>query len=342
MKNIYFILALILIPALHSCENEPISKADPSLVIEVNSELYNLILKSASNDFENDITCIDFNYSFTLVIYDEDMEILDYQIIRSDIEFSDFLGSLEEGKSISLSYPISSVLENGETYIINNNDELKEAIDKCINADTVSTYNRILTQTSCNWKIDHLDGPNREYAGAYFEVRTSGNAGLSFQDNSYGGTWITYFIENELHLNIFITGDEAVSTVWNFDWKVISFTDESMVIDNGINRFELLKGCVDPCIKFFFEECEISPGVARFDLESYFECFFPYSGISDASGVSWKYYKTFEDMEAGINPIVNLIYENTINPEVIYVRFDDINTGEFITVVPIILKAINC
>src|SRR5690606_37479481 len=105
-----------LFPFFISCENEPIGKADPSKVIQVNSELYNLVLKAAGKDFENEITCIDFNYPFTLVIYDEQMEILDYQLVKSDIEFSEFLGNLAEGKSISLSYPITSVLENGELY----------------------------------------------------------------------------------------------------------------------------------------------------------------------------------------------------------------------------------
>lgn len=342
MKILKYFLIVLLFPILNSCEIEPVGKADSSLAIKVNSELYNLLERAAGNDFEIGITCIDFHYPFTLVIYDEDMDVFAYQIIHDDIEFSQFLGSLEEGKSISLSYPISSVLESGETYSINNNEELKEALDKCIDAEILATYSRILTENSCNWKILHLDGPNSEYEDAYFEVRTSGNAGLYFQDESYAGTWITYFIENELHLNIFITGDEQVSNVWNFDWKVVSFDDESMVLKNGINTFQLLKRCLEPCIGFVFEECEFSPGIAVFDLDSYFDCFLPYSGITDPSSVSWKYYKTFEDMESGINPIADLIYENTMNPEVIYVRFDDINTGEFITVVPLILKAINC
>jgi hypothetical protein len=47
-------------------------------------------------------------------------------------------------------------------------------------------------------------------------------------------------------------------------------------------------------------------------------------------------------MLEGINPITNLMYENTENPQVIYVRFDDIITGVQVSGVPIVLKAINC
>ena len=117
-----------------------------------------------------------------------------------------------------------------------------------------------------------------------------------------------------------------------------------MEIKNGIDTFRLEKECTDPCIKFFFEECETTTdsGIAVFDLESYFDCFFPLTGIPDPSTVEVSYYETYGDMMEGTNPIMNLQYENNINPQVIYIRFDDINTGELVTSLPIILKAINC
>lgn len=344
MKTFWFITILILPLFYTSCENEPISKADPSQVIQVNSELYNLIERAAGNDFDNQITCIDFHYPFTLVIYDENMDIFGYQVIKSDSEFSEFLETLLEGQSISLSYPITSILNNGQPYEITNNAELKEAIDKCLYADTVITCNNILTETSCIWKINHLDGPNTLYEGAYFEVSNFGNAGLYFQDNAFGGTWINYFIEDELHLNIFLAGDENVMEDWNFDWKVIGFDEQQMEITNSIDTYQLVKDCYEPCRKFLFEECETEPGTGRaiFDLESYFDCFFPLTGISDPATVTWRYFETFEDVMAGTNPITNLMYLNTVNPQIIYVRFDDASTGNQLLFVPIILKAIDC
>lgn len=335
---------LLLLMLLFSCENEPLGKADPSNVITVDSELYNLIQRAAGNNFENELTCIDFNYAFTLIVYNENMDIIAYQVINNDLEFSAFLGGLEEGKSISLSYPITSILDNGQPFEINSNEELKEALDQCIEADTITTCNNILTETSCFWEVTHLGGPNTQYEGSHFQVSSSGNAGLYFQDNSFGGTWITYFIENKLHLNIFITGNEEVSTDWNFDWKVVAFDEFQMEIENGTDHFLLVKNCFEPCRKFLFEECETEPGsgIAIFDLESYFECFFPFTGISDSSTVTWSYYESEEDMILGLNPIEDLMFRNTFNPQIIYIRFDNINTGEMVTSIPIILKAINC
>lgn len=342
--KILFLSFLVLLPFLYSCENEPIGKPDPSSVIAVDSELYNLIQRAAGNDFENNISCIDFNYAFTLIIYNGNMDVVGEEVIRSDTEFSEFLDGLEEGKSISLSYPITSNLQNGQPLVINNNEELKEAIDKCLEADTIGTCNGILTETSCIWKINNLDGSNTKYDGSYFEVSNSGNVGLYFQDRSFGGTWITYFIDSQLHLNIFITGDDEVSNDWNFDWKVISFDDSQMLLENGMDQYLLTKDCYEPCRKFLFEECETEPGSGKaiFDLESYFDCFSSFTGITDFTTVSWSYYETYEDMEAGTNPIPGTMFENSLNPQVIYVRFDDINTGEFVISQPLILKAINC
>ncbi len=344
MKKLAYIPLILLFTLFGACENEPIGKANASEVIQVNSELYNLIVQAAGKDFENEITCIDFNYAFTLIIYDENMDIFGYRVIHSDGEFGAFLGTLEEGQSISLSYPITSVLDNGQPFVINNNEELKAAIDKCVDFDTMTSCNTILTQSKCIWKIEPQNDSNNEYEGAYFEVSYRGNVALNVQETALGGTWVTYFIEDELHLNIFLTGDENIVEDWNFDWKIVTFSESLMEITNGTDTYRLIRECYDPCKSFLFEECELEPGsqTAIFDLESYFDCFFPLSGISDRASVAVSYFETYEDMSQGTNPILNLLYENNINPQVIFIRFDDVNTGELVTYLPIILKAINC
>ena len=343
MKNFQFWL-LLLFPILLSCENEPIGKPDPAALVAVNSELFQLVQKAAGNDFENGITCIDFNYPFTIIIYNEELDEIGRQLISRDLEFSEFLGNLEAGKLISLSYPITSILDNGEPYEINNNQELKEAIDKCIAAETIASCINILTETSYIWQVNFRSGTNGQYEGSQFMVSNLGNAGLNFQNDAFFGAWTTYFIEDELHLNIFITGDEQVAEDWNFDWKVVRFNDTQMLIDNGVDRFLLLKDCGEPCVKFIFEECELEPGSGKaiFDLDAYSECLFPLTNIDDPATATLSYYTTYEDLLAGTNPIVDLQYENVVNPQIIYVRFDDIETGEMLDNIPIILKAEIC
>ncbi len=100
------------------------------------------------------------------------------------------------------------------------------------------------------------------------------------QENTFGGTWVTYFIENN-YLNIFITGDENVSNDWNFDWKVVNFDESQMEIENGTDRFLLTKECYEPCRKILLKNVkQTNSGSAVFDLESYFECFFPFSALN--------------------------------------------------------------
>ncbi|MBT0607292.1 hypothetical protein [Aequorivita echinoideorum] len=344
MKKLLSTLAILNLVFLMGCETEPLDKADPNKVIQVDSELYDLVTKAASNDFENPITCIDFNYPFTLIVYNESMEIIAYETIGTDIYFSEFLGSLEAGKSISLSYPITSILDNGEPYEINNNEELKDAIDKCIKADTVGNCNNILTAPDCIWTITHLEGPNAQYTGATFQVTNFGNAGLHYNDEAFAGTWITYFIEDELHLNIYITGNESISEDWNYDWKILDFNENEMTISNNIDTFKISKNCGEPCQKFLFEECETEPGSGKaiFNLESYGWCIYSLIALRDGDDIALRYFENLEDLLAGTNQITNLLYENSMNPMIIYVRIEDTITGEMIAIVPIILKAINC
>lgn len=61
MKNFWYLNLIILFATLNSCVNEPLGKADPSKVIHVNSELYNLIEKAAGNDFENKLKSVKKN-----------------------------------------------------------------------------------------------------------------------------------------------------------------------------------------------------------------------------------------------------------------------------------------
>lgn len=345
MKFLHYSFLFLLLPLLFACENEPVGdKVDVSQAIPVESELYDLIQKVAGNEFDNDIACIDFRYAFTLLIFDEGLSLIDEVIVANDLEFSLLLGSLEYGKSISLSYPITGTNENGETFTINNNEELKQAIDQCRQFDTKTTFGNIITE-SCVWRVSHLDGPNDQYDNSYYDVAPLGTVGLNYDGDSYGGTWVTYFIEDELHLNIFLTGDETISNDWNYDWKVIDFSATEMEIENGIDTIRLVKKCLESCISFVFEECETEQrsNTAIFNLESYFSCFFAYSGIQDVSTTTWSYYETIMDCYDGTNPIADpTAYMNIENPQRVYVRFDDVNTGELITVVPIVLKAIAC
>ena len=147
MKKTLILIVAIIGVLTSSCENEPIGDAvvDLNNIIEVNSELYGM-LQGIAAEPGTGITCIDFRYAFTLFIFDEELEIVDAEIIHNDREFSEFLGSLPPELSISLSYPITSTLANGETFEITNNEELKMAIDQCIQDEQLGYCNGLLEE----------------------------------------------------------------------------------------------------------------------------------------------------------------------------------------------------
>ncbi|MCF6308777.1 MAG: hypothetical protein L3J09_12615 [Flavobacteriaceae bacterium] len=344
MKKNIKLLLLFCIINLTSCENEPVEivniKAED--VIEVNSELYNTIRFIADEEPSNTSACIEFVYNFTIIVYDSNLEIIDIEIMHSDQEFIILLDSIEEGDSISLSYPITSTLENGELLIINNNEELKENLDKCLKEETIGYCNAILED--CIWKVAYLEGGNNDYEDAYFEISPMGNIWFHYNEEVILGTWISLFIEDELHLNINLIDTEVVGANWNFNWKVTYLTPDEMELFNGESYFKIVKECFSPCKQLVFEECEIEPdsGLAEFNLESYIECFLPFTTIKNVFEYTITFYETYEDASEGANSINSTSYNNTENPQEIFVRFENNQTGNTATILTIYIAAVSC
>jgi len=343
MKKIFKVFMFVLFIGIISCENEPLgtSTITEDDVIEVNSGLYKTIRFIADDEPSNTTACIEFVYNFTIIVYDANLEIVDFQIMHSDQEFINFLDSIEEGNSISLSYPITSTLENGNQLIINNNEELQKNLDKCLKEETLGYCNAVLED--CIWNVAYLEGDENEYEGAYFEISPMGNIWFHYNEEVILGTWISLFIEDELHLNINLIDATEVGEDWNFNWKVTYLTPDEMELFNGESYFKIVKECFSPCKQLVFEECEIEAdsGIAEFYLESYIPCFLPFTTIEDISLYTITFYETYEDSSEGVNPINSTSYTNTENPQEIFARFEDNLTGEAI-LLTIYIAAVSC
>ena len=248
MKNFKIIL-LCLITIFFSCENEPIGEGllQISETIKKDSELYNLLRKVSSNEGENpieNVVCIDFIYTFKVLIYDENLAQIGSKILNSDIQFSDFLGSLPDNQSISLSYPISTTLEDGAIFSVNNNKELKIAIDSCSKEDIVGYCSNLFGNPigSCIWKIPYSQDNDNKYASGFFEVDENGNLDFSYNNIKYSGTWIFLFVDDKLHLNINLEGTSQVAQDWNIN-REIELVDDAIQVKNSIKNIILKKSC---------------------------------------------------------------------------------------------------
>jgi hypothetical protein len=341
MKKILFIILII----TSSCDNEPVGETfvNAEDLINVNSELYQS-LKFIAEDEPTDVAaCLDFIYSFSIIVYDPNLEIIDFSVINSDQELIHFLISVEEGNSISLSYPITSILANGEAFIINNNDELQTNLKNCLEEETINYCNNIIED--CIWNITPIDGGNNDFEGSYFNVSSIGNAWLHHNDEVFLGTWISLYIEDELHLNINLNDENNVGESFNFDWKVTIPDPEHMNLINDEGAlFNLEKECFPICKQIVFEECEIEldSGIANFNLGSYIECFLPFTIIEDSSEYSFTFHETIDDALSGENSLDSQNYLNTENPQEIFVRMIENETEGILPILSIFLAAVIC
>ncbi len=332
IKNIAFFLFIGIIMFTISCENEPVEAvtANADEVIKVDSELYTLVERVASDEgVEDDIACIEFIYAFTIFIFDEELTLIGSEVIGDDAEFSSFLGSLEEGYSIGLNYPITSTLDDGTVISINNNEELQQSIDQCVREEILGYCNGLLVE--CVWEVDYPQTLDPPYPNAYFEMEGDGTVTFHHDNQEYLGTWIALFIEDELHINITVIASDEIEAYWNRDWPAIIQDENTIVLTNGNDSVTLNQNCETPpvCSGLTFSVCEDTPGFAQFALDEYISCILYIEGIADASDLSVTFYQTLADAQNNTNQIISgSPYINTTNPQTLYVRIENIVTSD--------------
>jgi len=345
MKKLFLLSSLTFIFVLFSCNNEPIGESTVNTedLIQADSELYESLMFISGDEPDNVEACLEFIYNFSIIVYNPNLEIVDFSVIHSDEEFVLFLISVAEENSISLSYPITSVLANGEELIINNNDELQNNLKNCLEEETINYCNSILED--CIWNVTHIDGGNNEFEGGYFNVSPIGTVWFHFEEEVYLGTWISLFIEDELHLNINLNNTANVGESWNFDWKVTIPDEEHIELINDAGEiFNLEQECYSSCNQIVFEECETSldSGIAQFNMSSYIACFLPFTTIEDSSNYTFTFHETLDEALSGENPIDAQNYSNTENPQEIFVRMIDNDSGGLLPILSIFLAAVIC
>lgn len=313
-------------------------------MIRTDTDLYKNLLEITDDTDRPDktITCIDFIYPLTIFTFDENDELLQTFLVINDDQFSLLLENLELEHSISVSFPITSTLEDGEEFIVDSKEDLKEAIDNCLKEELLVECNNIIQH--CVMKIGYSFNYENPYLGAFFQ-ENNGLTTLTSVDASINGSWTVFYIEDELHININLIDNSEIGEFFNFDWKVLYIDENSLLLKNENRELVLNQRC-DPefatCQNFIFEECEttIASGISEFTLSNYTTCIFDTLELNEDFDIS--FFETEDDAIASSNPIqTEAPYVNTTNNQTIYVAIiDDINDDIYI--IPIQLSAINC
>lgn len=351
MKSILKILSVfILFISITSCDNEPFGGIFVNgEVINVDSELYNLLERIADEGEELEpITCIEFVYPLTIYIFDENLEYSNTQYITTDQQFSDLLGSLDITYSISVSYPITSTLNDGSTFVIETNEQLKEAIDNCIRDEAIGNCQELIR--NCIWKVIYLEDSENTYVGGIFQ-ENDGATTFNFDGNILFGSWSPLFIEDELHLNIHLNSTNEVADFWNNDWLVTYLGSSAMRLSTENHSVLLTQICDnnDSCTNtgLNYNECELTnnSGHAEFIFDNYKTCIltlFLVEGITDAENLNVTFHETYDDSETNSNAILSSqAYINLEQDQVIWVRIENLDSLEYI-IIPITINAISC
>jgi hypothetical protein len=238
---------LFIVFTINSCKDLDDSITIPNAedIIQQDDELFALIgrVTAAEDDPLTDIVCIDFIYPINLVMYNSSLQPIGYVTVIGDSNFSALLGSLPAGNSLSISYPIATTLADGTEFIVNNNSELKMAIDACSREDIIGYCGDLFATatSSCIWKIEYDALGNNTYLSGYFDANLDGTIKLFYNNQTYIGSWVFLFVNDELHMNINLEGTSQVAIDWNINRKVVFNGDEIIIQD--IKNINLKKSC---------------------------------------------------------------------------------------------------
>lgn len=247
MKNPFLFLSFILLFICNSCVDldDNLKVANLEDVIAKDSEIYQLIdhtTKDVGDPLE-DIVCIDFVYPLEVKLYNANLISIGAVILYGDDDFSNFLGGLAPNQFLSISYPITTTLNNGDVFTINNNTELKVAIDNCSREDIVAYCSSVFgAQAECVWKVAYVPGKDNKYVGGTFLINPDNSLVFNYKNIDYQGNWIFLFVNDEFHININLEGTSQVANDWNIDRKMI-FTETSIEIVNLPKNIILEKSC---------------------------------------------------------------------------------------------------
>lgn len=278
MKKIILLLVPIFILSCQSDFDDPsiqellTSGTNPNFnseeTISNDDTLYDYLnLVSRTTDTElTDVGCIEFIYPFVLFQFDDEERFISQISVKGNEDFTSILNDLQDGFSISLSYPISGNLLDETHITVNNNDELQESLETCIEEELeiiIGECNTIFTAESCLWRIIESDNDESPYIESFFEINDDGSVNFSVLDeeaaddtdsetteeaiyNTCIGTWVFYYIGPDLHLNINfgpileneeqqdnqeIDEKEQIKLDWNFDWKINYIDSDKIVIE---------------------------------------------------------------------------------------------------------------
>ncbi|MBF8149139.1 hypothetical protein ITJ86_04480 [Winogradskyella sp. F6397] len=216
------------------------------------------------NEFDDDIECLDFVYPISASVFNTNNEVIETLTFTNDYDLYEFIDDIDEDDLIGFEFPISIVIADGTEIVINNFNELDDAIDEfdddcdedddfdygdddCNNC-TPSQLQSVLTACS-DWHIDELERNDNDlennYNGYLFNFFADETVTVAWSGNSASGTWIINGTGNDITVTFDIPGFDDINTTWHLD--EIDNDNDDVEIDFAIGDDDELEFQNDNC-----------------------------------------------------------------------------------------------
>lgn len=197
------------------------------IVVE-NQTALDALIASCNNAISDTYNCVDFVYPITCFIYNEANEQINTIIFNNSIEWFEYLIYLQPGTYVSIDYPMS-VIVNGQTIVVNSNQELSAAIaqaDCNSGGSSISEFETVLTTGVwyVTYFFDDFD-ETADFADYEFNFASDGTAGATNTAGTTPGTW-TYYVDSSVDKVDLFFGTVSPLDELDEDWEILEATQD--------------------------------------------------------------------------------------------------------------------
>lgn len=194
---------------------------------------------------DEDIECIDFRYPLSLSIYDSNLQLFYTAVIDNDQELFEFFHNLNEGVFASFKFPVTLMLYGGAEIVINNHDELEDAVEDNIdgcdedddndhNDDDADDTELVSVLSGGDWKITYFFGGTDEtdlFSAFVLALYENGTVLASDGASSVDGEWDTNGDDGTLLLDLQFREEPPFDAVPEI-WTVLEFDNSLIKLKN--------------------------------------------------------------------------------------------------------------
>lgn len=189
---------------------------------------------NGEDEYDDDIECLDFVYPISASVFNTNNELISTITFNSDSDLYEFIDDLDEDDLVGFDFPISIILADGSEVVVNNFDDLEDAIDEykddCDEDDdydyndddcddcTPDQLESVLT--ACDgWYIDDLERNDEDlednFTGYLFNFFNDGTVTVTWDNEQASGTWSIEGTGNDITVTFDIPGFDDINDTWN-------------------------------------------------------------------------------------------------------------------------------